>query len=200
MRLKTRTNEAEVFADLDRFVARAREIAVPRAINKLADQAQVAGLRAVNEIYKIGPRTMERYVRGTIASSTRLEATLTAKGAGFPLYVFDPRQTRNGVSVMVKGRRIVILRAFIARMKNGHVGVFARGAYGGKSGKRLRPAGHGTSGFQFAKGRTPINELYTLSPPDAFGNPDVIRAMNDRVQEQAEKVIAQEIRFVTRGA
>ncbi len=196
--LRARTNESEVFADIDRFVARAKEIAVPRALNKLADQAQVAGLREINAIYKIGPRTMERYVRGTIASATRLEATLIAKGAGFPLYVFDPRQVRNGVSVVVKGRRIVILHAFIAVMRNGHIGVFARGAYGGKSGRRLRPTGHGISGFQFGMGRLPINELYTLSPPDAFANPQVTQAMNDRVQEQAQKVFAQEIAFVKR--
>jgi hypothetical protein len=196
MRLSARTNVDEVFADIDAFVERAQTIAIPRAINKLADQAQVAGLRAINEIYAIGPRTMEKYVTVRYAGNARFEATLTAKGAGFPIYVFNPRQTRAGVSVVIKGKRVILLHAFIARMPSGHVGVFARGAYGGKSAKRLIAAGKGTSGFQFGRGRLPVNELYTLSPPDAFGNEDVTQAMNDRIEQQAANVLKQEIRFI----
>jgi hypothetical protein len=197
VRLAIRANPDQAFTALDQFAARVQAIAVPRALNKLADQAQTAGLRAVNSIYKIGPRTMEKYVATTYAFPNKLEATLTAKGAGFPLYVFDPRQTRTGVSVSLKGRRVIIPHAFIATMPNGHVGVFARGAYGGKSNKRqLKATGAGFGRFTFGRGRLPINELYTLSPPDAFGNSDVTKAMDDRVEEQAAKVLQQEIRFV----
>lgn len=196
MGLRARTNEDQVFADMDAFVARAQSIAMPRAINKLADQAQVAGFRAINDIYKIGPRTMEKYARIELAGPNKLEATINVKGAGFPLYAFQPRQTRQGVSVLIKGKRVLILHAFIATLPNGHTGVFARGAYGGKSRHNIAATGHGSSGFVFGRGRLPINELYTLSPPDAFGNPEVTQAMNDRVEEQAAKVIAQEIRFI----
>jgi hypothetical protein len=44
----------------------------------------------------------------------------------------------------------------------------------------------------------PINELYTVAPPDAFSNPEAVDAMNDRVAEQEPKVIAQEIRFAAK--
>jgi hypothetical protein len=196
MRLSAKTNADEVFADMDRFVERAQAIAVPRALNKLLDQAQVAGFRTINDIYKIGPRTMEKYARATLAGAGKLEASINVKGAGFPLYAFQPHQTRTGVSVLIKGKRVLILHAFIATLPNGHTGVFARGAYGGKSSHALRPAGRGASGFQFGRGRLPINELYTLSPPDAFSNPDVVQAMNDRVEAQAPSVLQQEIRFV----
>lgn len=191
-----RTNEDQVFADIDAFLARVRGVAMPRALNKLADQAGVAGFRAINDIYKIGPRTMEKYARVELAGPNKLEASINVKGAGFPLYAFQPRQTRKGVSVLIKGRRVLILHAFIATLPNGHTGVFARGAYGGKSTHRIASTGRGSSGFVFGRGRLPINELYTLSPPDAFSNPDVVDAMQSRVDEQSQRVIAQEIRFL----
>lgn len=195
MRLSMKANEDEVFADIDRFTARVHAIAVPRALNRLIDQAQVAGLREINNVYKIGPRTMERYVTTKLATTTKLEASITARGKGFPLYAFSPRQTRNGVSVLIKGRRVIIPHAFIATMPNGHTGVFARGAYGGK-GKRFKASGAAFGRFQFSRSRLSINELYTLSPPDALANADVTTAMEDRVAEQMPKVLAQEIRFL----
>jgi hypothetical protein len=196
MTMRATTNIDKVFADMDNFVDQARNVAIPRALNKLRDQAETAGLRAINDIYAIGPRTMEKYVTLTLASRGNLQASITAKGAGFPLYAFNPRQVRGGVSVQIKGHRIIIPHAFIATMPNGHVGVFARGAYGGKGVTKLTGAGFGR--FLFGRARLPINELYTLSPPDALSNDDVISAMQDRVDSQASAVIAQEVNYAAR--
>lgn len=195
--LKATANIDAVFDDLSSKFAAVRDVAIPRTINKVADQAQTAGLRKINDLYKIGPRTMEQYVANTIAIAGRLEATITVKGKGFPLYLFDPRQTKAGVSVSVKGRRFIIPGTFIATMPNGHTGIFARGAYGGK-GANFRSAVRTFGRFSFGKGRLPINELYTLSPPDAFGNPEVVQAMQDRVDQQLPVVLQQEISFAVR--
>lgn len=198
MKLRMRTNADDVFRQLDVWVDQAQTIAMPRAANKLLAQAQTAGFRKVSQIYDIGPRTMERYAAVKFAIPGNVEATLTVKGKGFPIFAFQPRQTRGGVSVRVKGRRFVIPHTFLARMRSGHVGVFARGAYSGKWASRLEPSGKAFGRFLYGKKRLPINELFTLSPPDAASNPDVVDTMNDRVQEQAQKVIEQEIRFAIR--
>jgi hypothetical protein len=195
-RVAVRTNADEVFAEMDRFIDQARTVAIPRAMNKLIDQAQTAGLRKISDVYGIGPRTMEKYVTTRLATASALEASITAKGKGFPLSMFQPRQTRNGVSVRIKDRRVIVPHAFMATMPNGHVGVFARGAYGGKG--VLVFTGSTFGRFKFGRRRLPINELYTLSPPDALSNDDVTRAMQDRVDQQAAKVLAQELAFASR--
>lgn len=204
MRLAVKTNVDEVFAALESEVAKVRDIALPRALNELRDQAKTAGLRKIADIYKVGPRVTEKYVTLKFATGVDLEATITIKGPGFPLHAFQPRQLRNGVSVNVKGKRIVIPGAFLATMKSGHVGVFARGAYGAKGGRRLTQTGS-FGRFKFGRGERvkrdnvwgstelPINELFTFAPADTLSNPDVTAAMQDRVDEQAAKVIERNI-------
>lgn len=210
MRLAVKTNLDEVFADLDRFVDRVETVAAARTLNKLSEQAQTAGFRKINDLYQIGPRTMDKYAAVKAADASNLQAEITVKGNGFPLYEFKPIATKQGVSVLVKGRRVLIPHAFIAKMRSNHTGVFARGAYGSKSGRKLKITG--TFGhFNFGRGERvkranrwgstelPINEFFTFAPPDAFSNADVVAAMQDRVEEQAPKVLAQEIRFATSG-
>lgn len=195
MRLSTSTNIDQVFADMDDYVRDAVQVAIPRALSKLADQAETAGLRKVNEIYRIGPRTFEQYVSVTPVrgAGTGFELSINTKGKGLPLYLFSPRQTKQGVTVSVKGRRFLIPHAFLARMKTGHIGVFARGAYGGRGAQRI--TGENFGKFVFGRSRLPINEFYTFSPPEAMSNAQVVDAMQARVDEQSGKVIAQEIRF-----
>lgn len=200
MRLAVRSNVDQVIADIDAFAQRAQSVAVPRALNKLADQAKTAGLRAVNDEYQIGPRAFEKYLTAKIAGASDLEASLTAKGRGLPLQLFGPRQTKAGVSVRIKGRRIVIPHAFIARLSSGRVGVFARGAYGGKSSKReFRASGQTFGRFRFGRRRLPINELFSFGPAEAFARDRVQDAMTARVEEQYGKVLGQEIRAASRG-
>jgi hypothetical protein len=177
---------------MDAFVAGVVSIAAPRAINKLRDQARTAGFRKISELYGIGPRTMDQYARVTYASASELKAEINVKGKGFPLSAFQPRQTAAGVSAVIKGVRKIIAHTFLATMPNGHVGVFARGTYGksfvfGRGQHKKRSDGGWTE--------LPINELYSFAPPDAFSNPEVVDAMQSRVDEQAPIVLKQEIRF-----
>lgn len=197
MQLSVRTNIDQVFADLDQW-ADGAERAIPRAVNKLIAQAETAGLRKISEVYQIGPRTMEQYVTIKLTSTVELEASITAKGIGFPLSAFNPRQTNAGVSVSIKGRRVIVPHAFIATLRSGHVGVFARGAYAGK-GRGFKPSGEAFGRFLFGKARLPINELFTFAPPDALANDEVIAAMEDRVNEQADNVVAHELSFAAKG-
>jgi hypothetical protein len=187
LRISTRTNIDEVFRDLDAFVASAQNVAVPRALNTLRDQAQVAGLRKISEVYQIGPRTTERYLSITLASPSSPEASINVKGRGFPLSEMKP---------LIKGKRVLIPHAFMVKRFGLHV--FARGAYGGKS-KGTRPTGERFGRFVFGKGRLPMSELFTFGPAEMLANQDVTDAMQDRIEEQAPVIIAREISAVRRG-
>jgi len=179
-----------------------RDIAEPRAINTLADQAEVAGDRKVAELYGISARTLQRYTTRKDARANDLEASITVKGRGFPLSEFRPVPTARGVQVTIKGRTFVIPHTFMVKRKFGR-NVFARGAYGGKG--ISRPTGESFGRFLFDRGGIgrrhglPINKLYTFAPPDTWSNPTVTAAMQDRVDSQAAAVLRREVAAVTRG-
>lgn len=193
MGLAIRSNVAQVNRDLDRFAA-AVTTALPRAVNKLKDQAETAGLRKASEIYGLGPRTIEKYLTIKLATTEDLEASITARGLGFPLSAFQPRPTAHGVSVLIKGRRVIVPHSFMATLSSGHAGVFARGSYGGK-GSRFIPTGEAFGRFLFGRKRLPINELFTFSPPDVMANADVVDAMQAKVEEQTPIILGHEIDF-----
>lgn len=195
--LRVRSNHEQVFEQMDREVEAIRAVAMPRALNKLRDQASVAGLRVVADLYGIGPRTFEKFVTFKLATTADAEALITVKGKGLPMYLFKPKQTKKGVVVLIKGRSHLVEHGFIARMKSGHVGVFARGAYGGK-GKRFHATGGGFGRFLYSSTRLSINEFYTFAAPDALGSRQAIEAMTDRIDSQADSVIRAEIRFAIR--
>lgn len=202
MKLAISTNADQVLRDIDAFAASVRRAAV-RAANDLTATAKTAALREISSIYGIGPRSFEKYVTLIPATGDDATATLRVKGRGFPLALFDPHQTKRGVSVRIKRRRILIPHAFIARMANGHLGVFAKGAYGGK-GVRRRTGSFGRFVFGYSKrrasdrSRLPINELYTFAPPDVFANRQVLDVMVDRIEERVGTVMRRAIAFEAR--
>ena len=196
VRMKATSNLDAVLGDLDGFVDDVVNTAAPRTLNRLRDQAKTAGFRKLAELYDVGPRTMDKYASVTFASPSDLQASINVKGKGFPLYVFAPRQTKTGVSLKIKGKRVVIPHTFLAKMPNGHIGVFARGAYGARF--RVSKGGKDTRVRRGRWTELPIRELFTFGPAKAFGNPDVVDAMQARADEQAAKLLKQEIRFASR--
>lgn len=203
MRLSVTTNADQVLREIDDYVARLKRAAT-RAVNELAETAKVAGLREISNRYGIGPRAFEKYVTVRLARGEETGAEIVVRGRGLPLFLFQARQTKRGVSVKLKGRRFVIPHAFIKQMTSGHVGVFARGAYGGK--EVLRKSGDRFGRFVFGysrrrrsdRSRFSINELFTFAPPDAFANESVTMAMVDRVEEQLGRVVKRAIAFEVR--
>lgn len=195
MRLKATADLAKGNAQLDRLAAGIRK-AKARAANELRKQARTAGLRAVNDAYSIGPRTMEQYVTETVATPEEPTAALTVKGKRLPMSAFKPivrRGKGGGVSVLIKGRRVLIRHAFIGQFGQ----VVARGAYQGR--KAIRPRGDRFQGFAFGKGRLPVSALQGISAAEAFGARVVVDAMNNRIDEQAAAVLRRELDAVARG-
>lgn len=214
VRVSVATNVDEVVRSLVGFSLAATR-ARSRIVNRLTEQAQVAGLREISRTYGVGPRSFERYVTTRLAREDEAEASISAKGIGLPVYLFEPRPTSKGVSVRIKGRRFVIPHSFVARMTSGRIGVFARGVYGGRgAGGRLtgetfgrfayirgsrKVSGTRRDGKGAKRSGLPINELYTFAPADALANQAVVAAMSDRVAEQLDKVARQELNFAFRS-
>lgn len=98
--------------------------------------------------------------KGTIED---LAWTMKVQGKPVPVADFGPRQSRKGVTVGINaGKRVLIKGAFIARMKNGHVGVFQRAFRGAP--------------------RTPIREAFTTRISDVFKDNGMVPAVQARTQ------------------
>jgi Prophage minor tail protein Z (GPZ) len=180
----------DIRADVDRAVRSLTELqrtvipaATARALNKTAAQAKTQAGREIRQRYNIGTRFLGRQISVIRATKTSLMAIVRPLGRKFPVYAFQARQTRAGVRVQIKrGAPKVIAHAFIARTRSGHVGVFARGVYAGRSFLHQRP-------------RLPITELYTVGVPQAFGAKVVIEALERKVKQRFPDLLAHEIRF-----
>lgn len=206
IKLNLRTNVDQVFAELDAYVDAIKAVAIPRALNELSDNASTVGVRAMAAEYGLPQNVIRKYVRQVRARVPGgVEARLEAFGRALPLVLFPHSPTTpargksrgKGVTVRIKGKAVFIKGGFIQRMPNGYVGIFVRGAYGGKSTKRPFIGTGEAFGvtFRYGKGRLPINEILTASPSTMFANRDTIEAMNARVEAQAPAVIARNIRF-----
>lgn len=217
--LRTKTNVEDVLRGLDAFASNVSDVAMGIAVNKLGEQAKVAGLRAIRKRYGLTIAEISPYFDFVEASRKPLAYTIVAKGKGFPLSLFKPRIVRGrggGVSVVLVGRRVLIPHAFIFAGQ-----VFARGTYnanalGGTSGKgagkrrkagirertgrsAFEPTGERLGRFAFGRRRFPITLLRTTTPPSVLLNDEIVKVMNERIAEQAPAVIRNAIRFATRG-
>jgi hypothetical protein len=216
---KRGNDSAAVLASLDDWRDEIVSVAVPRALNTLANQADVAIRRKIRDIYGISTADLAPYFNVKLASIDDPQAAIEAQGKGFPLKFFKPVRTAHGTAVTIKGRVVEFAHAFRASAGLDTTQVFARGRYGvgapeaprQRRGRRkaglqapsggsvFRASGEAVGRFQYGLGRHPITLLRSSSAPDALSNQEVIDAGNARVEEQAAKVLAREIAAARRG-
>ncbi len=180
-----------VKSDIERALARLNALerqvvptAAARALNKTASQARTEAARLIKARYHIGTRVISRAITlERRANRAQLTAVVAATGRPLPLLAFRARQTRRGVSVEVtRGVRKLIRSAFIATLRSGHKGVFARGGY---AGGRFIPQ----------SARLPITELMTLGIPQGFSNRVVEQALRQKVREKSPAIFDHELAF-----
>jgi hypothetical protein len=146
------------------------------ALNHTARKAKTAVSRNVRAEYNIKAKDIKAALKLGYARVNHLETYIEATGRALPLRAFPHRQTRQGVSVSIMKKRYVIKKAFVATMRSGHKGVFARGGYGKRK-------------FNFRYQRTEpsnrndlqINELYTTSIPSAIDKPTILNALAKQI-------------------
>jgi hypothetical protein len=180
----------DVRADLDKATRSLTELqrtvipaALVRGLNKVASQAKTQAGREIRTRYNISSRVVGRQISVSRATKTSLTAIVKPSGRKLPVMAFQARQTPAGVRIqIIRGSPKVIAHAFIVRTRSGHVGVFARGGYSGRSFVHHRP-------------RLPITELFTVGVPQAFGHRVVIEALQRKVREKFPGILDHEIRF-----
>lgn len=141
--------------------------AVVRAINHTIAKAKTSASKEIRNVYGAKSKDVKKALLLFRASRIDPSGSLVATGRPLPLMAFRARQNKRGVSVRIKGKSRLVHKAFIATMKSGHKGVFARGQYqDGKFKFRKRRVRKGPSDL-------PISELKTISVPTALSK-DVI--------------------------
>jgi hypothetical protein len=154
--------------------------AVVRALNRTATTIRAEAAREINGEYpglKIG--AIKDKIDIQRANKITQRAIVSVSGRPIPIVEFAARQTAAGVTVKVKGTRKLLRGAFLATMPSGHVGVFYRR---GVAGSRV--------------GRTPIDQVFSISLPVAFSNQKVMDAVVRAAKERFPDALSQEVRFI----
>jgi hypothetical protein len=170
------------------------QVAVMRSLNRTADGIKTDAGREIRKVYNVTLKALNGSNRRLGAFDIRyatlatMAARVTASGHPLPLYGFDPKETKAGVTVAIKrgrGSRKLLRHAFIARMKSGHVGVFMRR---GKKGEKMA-------------GRLKIDEKYTNAVPGMLRaiTKGVDSALKQMALDRFDKAMAQNVRFVRSG-
>lgn len=156
------------------------------ALNHTIRKAKTAASVAIRKQYNIRAKDIKPTIKLKFAISGNLRSALISVGGPTPIYGFKPRQTKTGISVKIGKKRKKIPSAFIATMRSGHTGVFAKGDY--TKGK-----------FKFRKKRVrkkgpdlPITELKTVAIPQALGNRIVLEHLRSRIEEDFPKRLEHE--------
>jgi uncharacterized alkaline shock family protein YloU len=99
-----------------------------RAINNVASRARSEIVGRIQQQTGVKSSAVKKAVQLLKASKRFWSARIRITGRGMPLIWFGARQTRKGVSYRISSERGRELRrsSFIARMPNGHRGVFTR--------------------------------------------------------------------------
>ena len=183
--IQVKTNLPELRSSLRKLTTELGGTAIVRALNKTAAQAKVVASREVRAAgYNIKAAAIKQSIDIRPARRNDLRATLVATGRPIPLLAYAARQTAAGLSVSVKNGRKIIPGAFIATMRSGHEGAFAR-LLGTQTGKRGQPILN-----------RKIKELWGPSVPTALLNAKVRAAMEGAIRERFPRVLEQEVRFV----
>lgn len=172
-----------------------------RAINHTLGKVKTASSKEIRKTYNILARDLSKALSVRRANQTMLTGYVIAEGRPLSLKRFNPRQTRSGVSLVIKkGSRVEVSSAFIATMSSGHQGVFARGRYQGKDfafrHNRIKKAG----GYKNVGGRFQpinndlnVNELTTVSVPRAFANQQIIGILKQQIESEFPKRLVHEL-------
>lgn len=144
---RDRLSENEILRATAQGINSALSRSIPR-INKRVKAAYNIKQKYLSRVAVVSPK----------ANSTALWGGIKIKEDRLPVFAFKPKQTGSAISVAIhKGKTVVIRRAFIATMANGHTGVFSRGRY-------VKRTGFVPGREKTATGKVRITELFTASP------------------------------------
>lgn len=126
---------------------------LPIWLNRTIAQVKTEASRNIRQEVRLKAKDVNRGLVIVRANSQKgalvtMQASIQVNTNPVPLFQYGAKQTKQGVTVNVKGIRKLVKHAFIAKMKSGHEGVF----------------------LQRGKARLPIDELYSTRLSDVFYN------------------------------
>lgn len=174
------------------------ETVLMRSINRAVSAASTQAAKGISEELNLKQSIIKQDFHTTMARVKTPTGRFRSIGKPQPLINYGARQTKTGVSVIVKkGRpRQTIPETFIATMKSGHQGVFRR-KYERGTGKPI-----GNKGNMFLNQparwpkeyRLPIEEMFGPRVEDILSNDSVMnpvlevagKTINDRLEHETE--------------
>lgn len=164
------------------------DAAIVSALNHTIRKGKTAAGREIRKVYKIKSRDLNKQLSIKRAYKQNKQAAIIALGRPIGVISFGARKRRDGVSVNIMGKRKVIKSAFIAKMKSGHVGVFARGHYPKAGNFRFRKTRLKKKGND-----NPIQEIKTFKVPTAIANDAVLKHVTRKLEQDFPKRLIHEI-------
>ena len=200
IKINTVMARKDIMSLADKLGPQQTDRAVASALNRVSAMGKTVASREIRGRYRITKKMLDARMGTTKAGARHLRSTIWSQGAPLPLRLFKYRQVKKGVKVTVTGRPTLIPGAFVATMKNGHRGVFARGRYDG-------------SGFRFRKNRLskgnskrmlqknvksdlPITAMHTVSQGPMFSHPTVIAPVVDQIERMLPIRIEHELNYL----
>ena len=155
------------------------EKALARSLNRAVERSRTSTVRLIHENYNIRPSDVRKTLRVMRASGKALIAAVLERGSPLELMKFaispkkppnqrgkKPEARTQTVAGVRFGTRKVLPHAFVARMKNGHVGIYSRRAE-----------------------RRAIRQRYTTSVPQMMNSMNVMPKLSD----DAQRIMAAEL-------
>ena len=132
------------------------EKVIGRTLSRTSTKFKTTTTKLVRKTYNIKAKDLKEYIK--LKRTGKFERRFIIKGKTLGLEKFNPRQTKSGVSVMVKkGNRIKLSHAFLAKDSNGNIRVFERET----------------------KKRMPLSRLFSLSVPQMFNKEILKQGINE---------------------
>lgn len=158
--------------------------AMARAINRATESARTEAARKVRALYYITQKDVTSTIKIYKASPSDLSAMVLSRGNLIALTKFrvtpkkpQPKRRREIIVRVKRGGGGVVKKAFVARMKSGHIGVFKR------AGER----------------RYPIDQMYGPSIPEMLGNSSVTGWVEEKARERLDQRLDHEINRLLEG-
>lgn len=185
-----------VRSNLDQVTAHFRELqdgvvdkATVRALNRALDQSATAANREIRKVYNVKASAVSSAMKKQRAARLRSgvrEAVLKIRGGRIGLVEFDARQTKEGVTVLIKkgeGRKL-IRHAFLTTVN------VQRSSW--------RPTSFSYRGVYIRVGREryPIKALKSITIPQAFAAEVVLEAVRAVARESFTRNYLQQIKFL----
>ena len=166
-------------------IPKGAEKALCRALNKAVAKAKTETVRSICKEYSVKSSAVRKGLKVIKATYGNLTATILETGSPMELMAFavKPKKPASMKGKTADQRQKVVVgvsfntrktlpHAFVAKMQNGHIGIYTR----------ERPAKGPRHGL-------PIRQRYTTSVPQMMKNARVL----DRISEQARQVMTKEL-------